>query len=566
MSLIPSESENFPESFRVKLGWHIDQQPEDPKAVAAVERLVAALPPSPPAPEAPAPAENDSPPPEANPPLASAPPTTSVPTESGTVPPLTPPVSDPPVGTSDGATEQLQPMPPPPQDSIEDEAAIEEMALAPIPTAVIETPAPTGPEPVWPDQTALPQAQELQNNMLLSGTNDNGNPTQATADAPDITADASDMAALVGHFLSAGVPISIAQPNGETASSGPTAPVVPAPVAPQPPITPQRSGFVITSGELPAMDGARSIIQPNEQRIPAQNSVGTTPIPKTVNPVAVPENRPTEEPIAEPQSNGALPSAAESVSIQTPDQAHQILQLIAAAVQRGELAGGSIAEPGPTSMPTMATPEAAPPPVPPSSATRQAVDTVKTATATTSFSPTDTSATLEKRTPAKIRITPRRIKPRSQAEMGTEPEISAEEVSHSPNNGATAELEPPKAQVAAAPARTEPLKPRPNHDRAVEHHNPTTRRVGAFRRDVAPPEFFMSSPRERRNRWIGFGLSEIAAMASLVLLGHFGFTHHFPDPTLKLLVFILLFGAATIAVALPIAFLRNDPARWGRQN
>src|SRR5205807_5849716 len=138
--------------------------------------------------------------------------------------------------TPEAATEQLQPMPPWPQDSIEHGAAIEEVALAPKPTAVIETPAPTGPQPVWPDQRVLPQAQELQNNMLLSDTGDNGNPTQPTADA-------QDMAALVGHFLSAGVPISIAQPNGETASSAPTAPAPPAPaappsVAPQPAITP----------------------------------------------------------------------------------------------------------------------------------------------------------------------------------------------------------------------------------------------------------------------------------------------------------------------------------------
>ena len=66
--------------------------------------------------------------------------------------------------------------------------------------------------------------------------------------------------------------------------------------------------------------------------------------------------------------------------------------------------------------------------------------------------------------------------------------------------------------------------------------------------------------------WDGALASIIAAIISLILLGYYGFTHHFPDPTLKLLVFILLFTAAAVAVGLPIAFLRNDPARWGKQN
>src|SRR5207248_2177410 len=97
-----------------------------------------------------------------------------------------------------------------------------------------------------------------QNDLLLSGSADNINPTESTSDT-------SDMAALVGHFLSAGVPISISQPNGETAPCAPTepeppAPATPAPVVVPPPITPQRSGFVITSGELPAIEAAPSSI------------------------------------------------------------------------------------------------------------------------------------------------------------------------------------------------------------------------------------------------------------------------------------------------------------------
>ena len=87
----------------------------------------------------------------------------------------------------------------------------------------------------------------------------------------------------------------------------------------------------------------------------------------------------------------------------------------------------------------------------------------------------------------------------------------------------------------------------------------------AARLDWDPASVGLFTQRERRNRWIGFGLSEAAALTSLILLGWFGVTHRFPDPTLKLLVFILLFAAAAIAITLPIVFIRNDPSRWQRE-
>ena len=90
------------------------------------------------------------------------------------------------------------------------------------------------------------------------------------------------------------------------------------------------------------------------------------------------------------------------------------------------------------------------------------------------------------------------------------------------------------------------------------------RKITATRLDLTQSDLALFTARERRNRWIGFGLSELAALAALITLSWFGFTYRFPDLTLKLLVFILVFAAAAIAVVLPIVFVRNDPARWQR--
>jgi hypothetical protein len=230
--------------------------------------------------------------------------------------------------------------------------------------------------------------------------------------------------------------------------------------------------------------------------------------------------------------------------------------------------------------------------------------------------PRDTSA---KPLPAKIRIVPRRIKPRPQPEIS---ELATEPIDHGPNNGAAAKVEPtrvnvespkpalaslkatvplakpstpsPKAVTAPAkpvpttgvkaaapsakpataaarpaPTSTKPVSPAPEpiqRSQLIERREPpTSQQLATMRREVINSDLLIFSAKERRNRWIGFGVGEFAVVAILILLGHFEFTHHFPDPTLKLLVFILLFAAAAVAVALPIAFLRNDPARWGRE-
>jgi hypothetical protein len=99
----------------------------------------------------------------------------------------------------------------------------------------------------------------------------------------------------------------------------------------------------------------------------------------------------------------------------------------------------------------------------------------------------------------------------------------------------------------------------------VEYPDMPARKPTAARLELNQSNLGLFTEREQRNRWIGFGLSESVALTVLVLLTWFGFTHHFPDPTLKLLVFILLFVAAAFAVALPIVFIRNSPSRWQRE-
>jgi hypothetical protein len=89
------------------------------------------------------------------------------------------------------------------------------------------------------------------------------------------------------------------------------------------------------------------------------------------------------------------------------------------------------------------------------------------------------------------------------------------------------------------------------------------RKITAGRLDKPMEDFGgLFTVRDRRNRWIGFSLSEAAALTALIVLVHLALTHKFSDPTLKLLVFILAIGAAAVAVALPIAFIRNNPTRW----
>ena len=79
----------------------------------------------------------------------------------------------------------------------------------------------------------------------------------------------------------------------------------------------------------------------------------------------------------------------------------------------------------------------------------------------------------------------------------------------------------------------------------------------------SPSELFTA--RDVRNRWIRFGLGEFGAVAVFVLLLTYVLNHKFPDPTLKVLIFILMLAVGALAIALPIMFIRNHPSQWQRR-
>jgi hypothetical protein len=188
---------------------------------------------------------------------------------------------------------------------------------------------------------------------------------------------------------------------------------------------------------------------------------------------------------------------------------------------------------------------------------------------TVSLSPPAGEATLDfPKAPAKIRITPRKnIKPHVSADSveQTMEQSPAEndEIDSIPTEPIPAPWKLPLAQVVekTAPLIHEPQEPLWE----MEHFATPPRRVMGARRGIDRPDTLLFTARERRNRWIGFGLSETATLVALILLGRFAFVHRFPDPTMKVLMFILVLVAAAVAVVIPIAFFRNDPSRWQRE-
>ena len=110
--------------------------------------------------------------------------------------------------------------------------------------------------------------------------------------------------------------------------------------------------------------------------------------------------------------------------------------------------------------------------------------------------------------------------------------------------------------VAAHPAARQPL---------VTPHYPPAREIVLPATQPEPKESDLFSPQERRKRWIIYGGSELVVVTCLLLLGRYALFYQISDPTIKLLMVILVFVAAAVAVALPIFFVRNDPARWQRE-
>jgi hypothetical protein len=281
----------------------------------------------------------------------------------------------------------------------------------------------------------------------------------------------------------------------------------------------------------------------------------------------------TQSPVAE---TGAEPIA---MTVETPSQAQHILELIAAAVQRGALVSEPMAEPAVPAQPLSQPAPPAPPEPEPARApeptfsapflTEPAPLPVEQGTpgADQSKSPVSSvpPAADAPKNPARIRITPRKIKPRQPVEEISQPVAATAPVTTGklrPDAPITETTQMPIGKVSAIPGV---LAPTGEASRArLQRADLPGRNFGGARPNPPRANIMLIAPQERRNRWIGFGLSEAAAVTALILLSRFGFTHHFPDPTLKLLVFILIIAALGIAVALPIAFLRNNPARWQR--
>lgn len=167
------------------------------------------------------------------------------------------------------------------------------------------------------------------------------------------------------------------------------------------------------------------------------------------------------------------------------------------------------------------------------------------------------------KTPAKIRIVPRKLKPRQpmptdQSSVPAEATrlYDDEIVSNGSNeNGNRRSGDPVLAETMASKKEVgETIRP-----------DIAPRRIEKTRVVIARPELPLYRNSESRGRWIRFGLAEIVAVVCFFALLNFGITHHFSDPTLTILVDILIFAAAVAMIAVPIAFVRNNPARWQGQ-
>ena len=309
-----------------------------------------------------------------------------------------------------------------------------------------------------------------------------------------------------------------------------------------------------TSSPAPAVLSSDFTIQPDEFDRLAE-------LPEEPSPPEV-ESTPAETPVH--------PSP---LVIDTPAQANHILELITAAGQRGALVGGPVPQSEPIAPKQTAPPETAAEPKS-SLQVNEVAPPQEAAKSATIPSPIPDSATPNvPKVPAKIRITPRKIKPR--APGPAEPERAVESPllgSYFENAFGTGDVPTASANVEKSPippVNAGPIAKTPSMAKPTvplfNAREMASRKI-ATTRDRKAPDLALSMARERRNRWIGFGLSEVFSLTALGLLGWFALTHHFPDPTLKLLVFILLLAAAAIAVALPIAFIRNNPGRWQRRD
>jgi len=391
-------------------------------------------------------------------------------------------------------------------------------------------------------------------------------PAEPVSPAPDGPAEIAVPAAGISEQKSLFPPVEKANPPTTEAPAESVRPAPNAPVeigVPAAEISEQKPLFPpVEKASAPTTETPVAAAPPAEKRTERKAEFSIRNLPSDVGselPPAAKISRPAPRPISEPAD---IPKP---LVVETPAQANHVFELIAAAVQRGAVVGGPVAEPGP--------------PVTPLEAEAPAREELPTSVPEESEHPS--SATVEPsdmppavKTPAKIRITPRKIKPRAPIAVA-EPPPSAPAVPETvapPPDYAMPNFPPsssmlsalaPALPLAAEPPKVagEPRAPRPPVEPWQGRMPPRKIAASGFEAESDPGLF--TAP-ERRNRWIGFGLSEAAALTSLILLGRFVLLHKFPDPTLKLLVFILFLAAAAIAVAIPIAFIRNNPTRWQR--
>lgn len=434
---------------------------------------------------------------------------------------------------------------------------------------------PTQSEQAPPVSSAVETAAKHQPFDLLGRPSAEGQPESALqpaangeSTAPTLTVSGESAHALIAQLFRL-QPITELPPE-------PANPPVPTPVAAEPepiPVAANPPEQAVVTPVIPApasADPAPEIQIPRKVDFNFMGSSAPASVELPSEPAPVGFVAPAET-VVEPVS------APEPMVVQTAAQAQHLFELIAAAVERGALVGGPVTEPPPSIPPQ---PVASPPSqefhAPPPPIIQSTPPTVAAPAQAPSPIPQSTVLPVRpadgpRKTPAKIRITPRKIKPRpippTEATPAAAAPVLPPETEVVPGTHFTP-APPPVSQPVpiSRPAVSPPVVPEPEKMPAappvVERWEPKhpPRRIHT----VNLAETALASARERRNRWIGFGLSEAAALTALVLLARFALTHKFPDPTLKVLVFILALAAAAIAIALPIPFVRNDPARWQR--
>ena len=587
MSLIPSESLNFPDSFRANVGWRLDEI-DDIEGLVVPPQTGVASPELFPTPiDSPKASEGShSPPP--------APPTTASPSETPTAFAATAePLSENPSVDADDQQLELIPKMTDEERSPRSPAGTMEMnALLNYFLAAGAAPAAAPAQPngdiAIPAENVATVAAVIPTNVAVEPSQDVIPPNEVLTTAP-IDNEPSSFPARFEQITPAATPN---QPKPATESivaalQSLSHTDAEAPIGSVEIQTPAQANHILELIAAAVQRGALVGETIPEAGIPIPEAPVTDAIPLSAapppelapTPAATPEVAVKPAVAATPAVNIAPPPDAQPVSgfsiarepvsprtDKTPRAPDPVFSIPSAVVSEPP----SVSEPAP---PVQKTP--APVCVPVSRPVTPAV-TVQAEPSSPEPSPAASSSSVPSpapstasiagapKVPAKIRITPRKIKPRPQAQAAEE-QVSSTPVSHA-EVSPEVKARPVSERRPESPVEPE-VKPAPKSLEALQSLMPqpelSARKIAAARLQLAQSDLFRFDARERRNRWIGFGLSELAVLTALILLGRYGFTHHFPDPTIKILVFILIFAAAAVAIALPVAFFRNDPKRWG---